>query len=75
MWTKFLDEYESALLGYEEFDKKIVKLGELHELTYQDFILLIKTSSSIGKVAFRLVKNAKVKILQRETARWHGTGW
>ena len=38
---------------------KILKLGELNELAYEDSILLIKASSSVGKVAFDLVKNAK----------------
>ena len=37
---------------------KIVKLGELNKLAYEDLIL-INTSSSIGKVAFGLVKYAK----------------
>ena len=53
-----LEEHESALEGDEDLDKKIVKLGELNELVYKDLILLINTSSSVGKVAFGLVKNA-----------------
>ena len=36
---------------------KIVKLGELNELAYEDLIL--STNSSVGKVAFRLVINTK----------------
>ena len=39
--------------------KKIVKLGELNELAYEDLILLINNSSSAGKVAVGLVMNAK----------------
>ena len=52
-------EYESALGGNEDLNKKIVKLGELNELMCEDLILLINTSSSVGKVAFGLEKNAK----------------
>ena len=53
------DKYESALDGDEDLNKKIVKLSELNELAYEDLILLINTSSSVGKVMFKLVKNAK----------------
>ena len=53
------EEYESALEGEKVFNKRIAKLGELKEIAYKDLILLIKTSSSVGKVAFELVKNAK----------------
>ena len=38
---------------------KTVKLGELNELAYEELFLLINTSSSVGKVAFGLVKNTK----------------
>ena len=48
------EEYEDALE-----DKKIVKLGNQQELAYEDLILLIITSSTVGKVAFGLVQNAK----------------
>ena len=41
------EEYKSALEEDEDLNKKIVNL-----------ILLINTSSSVGKVAFGLVKNA-----------------
>ena len=34
-------------------------LGELNELLYKDLILSINTSSSVGKVTFRLVRNMK----------------
>ena len=53
------DEYESALEGNEDLDKKIVKLGELKKLAYEDLILCINPSSSLGKVAFGFMKNAK----------------
>ena len=53
------EEYQNALEGDEGLDKKIVKLGELNELAYEDLILLINTSSSVGKVGFGLVKNVK----------------
>ena len=33
------DEYESALEGDEELHKKIVKLGKLNEVAYEDLIL------------------------------------
>ena len=60
MWINFTqEEYESALVGDEDLHKKIVKLGELNELVYEDLILSINTCSSVGKVAFGLVKNAK----------------
>ena len=53
------EEFENALEGNEDLNKKIVKLGELNELAYEDLILSINTSSFIGKVAFGLVRNAK----------------
>ena len=53
------EEYDEALEGDDDLDKKIVKLGELNELAYEDLILSINTNSSMGKVAFGLVKNAK----------------
>ena len=52
------EEYEIALEGDEDINKRIVNLSELNELTYEDSILLINTSSSVGKVTFGLVKNA-----------------
>ena len=52
------EEYENALKGDMDLDKKIIKLGELNKLAYEDLILSIKTNSSVGKVAFRLVRNA-----------------
>ena len=55
------EEYESALEGDEDLDKKIVKLGEFNELAYEDLILSINTSYYVGNVAFKLVKNAKSK--------------
>ena len=54
------NEYENALEGDLDFNKKIIKLGELNEVASEDFILLINTSSSVGKVVFRLVRNAKI---------------
>ena len=53
------EEYETALEGNEDLDKKIVKLDALKELAYENLILSINTSSSVGKVAFGLVKNTK----------------
>ena len=53
------DEYKNALEVDMDMDKKIVKLSEFNELAYKDFILFIDTSSSVWKVAFRLVWNEK----------------
>ena len=39
--------------------KKIVKLHNLNELVYENLILSINANSSVEKVAFKLVKNAK----------------
>ena len=38
-------EYENALEGDPDHNKKIVKLGQLNELAYEDLILFINTSS------------------------------
>ena len=54
-----MQEYDDVLEGDDDLDKKIIKLGELNELAYKDLILSINTSSSVGKFAFGLVKNAK----------------
>ena len=53
------EKYSSALERDEDLDKKTAKLGELNEFAYEDLILLINISSSVGKVALGLVKNAK----------------
>ena len=50
------DEYENALKGNTDLNTKTVKLGELNELTYEDFILSSNTSSPVEKVAFGLVR-------------------
>ena len=52
-------EFEEALEVITDLDKKIIKLGELNELAYEDFILSINTDSSVGKVVIELVQNAK----------------
>ena len=52
-------KYENALKGDVDQDKKMIKFGELNELAYENLIWSINTSSSVGKVAFRLVRNAK----------------
>ena len=51
------DEYEDALEGDIDLKKKIIKLGELNELAYEDIILSINATSSVEKVAFGLVWN------------------
>ena len=53
------DEYENSLESDMDLNKKMVKLGELNELAYEDLISLINTSSSAKKVAFGLVRNVK----------------
>ena len=53
------DEYENTLKDDTDLNKKIMKLGELKELVYEELFLLIKASSSVGKVALGLVKNVK----------------
>ena len=42
-----------------DFDEKIIKLGELNALAYEDLLLSINTSFSIGKFVFGLVRNVK----------------
>ena len=63
------DEYENALKGDEDLNKMIITF------VHEELILSVSTSSFVGKVAFRLVKNMKSEDFWRETARWHGTGW
>ena len=41
------EEYKAALDGDEDLDKKC-KLGDLNELAYEDFVLVINVSSSVG---------------------------
>ena len=60
------------LEGDDDLDKKIVKLGELNELAHEDLILSINTSSSVGKVAFGLVKNAKSEVFPEGNCK---VGW
>ena len=45
--------------GENNLIKNIIKLGDLNELAYEDLILSINTSSSVGKVVFGLITNAK----------------
>ena len=42
-----------------DLGKNTIKLGELNELAYKNLILPINTISSVGKVTFRLIRNAK----------------
>ena len=41
-------EYEKALEGDTDLNKKFMKLGELNEIAYEDHILSINTSVSVG---------------------------
>ena len=51
------EEYTAALEGETDLEKK-VELDALNELAYEDLILAINTSSSVGKVMFGLVCKA-----------------
>ena len=53
------DEYDLAELGNSPDDKKVVRLGDLNELAYEDLILSINGNTKAGRVAFNLVKNSK----------------
>ena len=53
------EESENAFEGDTDLDEKIVRLGKLNKLAYEDLILSINTSSSVGKVAFELEQNTK----------------
>ena len=53
------DKYENALEGDMDLNQKIIKLGELNKLVYEDLILSVNNSSSVGKVAFGLARNMK----------------
>lgn len=53
------DELELAKSGTSDDDKKIVKVGELNLLAYEDTVLSINATTAIGKVAFSLAKNCK----------------
>ncbi len=54
-----VEEYNAAF-GLSDYKKKnVVKLGELNELAYEDLILSINGNTTLGRVAFNLVKNCK----------------
>ena len=63
------DEYENTLEIYMDLKRKIIKLGELNKLVYEDLILSINT-----KVAFGLVKKAKSADFLDMTEKFFGTG-
>ena len=63
------DEYKNALDGDIDLDKKIIKLGELNELAHEGLILPINTSSSVGKGALGLLKNAKSEDFSEENCK------
>ena len=42
------DEYENAIEVDMDRNEQIIKLGKLNEHTYEDLILSINTSSSVG---------------------------
>ena len=53
------DGNKEALEGDMDLDKKIIKPGDLNGLYKKDLILSINTGSVMGKVTFRLMRNAK----------------
>ena len=53
------NEYKNVMECDTDLYKEIITLGKLNKLVYKDLILSINTSSSVGKVAFGLVRNAK----------------
>ena len=63
------DEYENAVEGDTDLDEKVVKLGEWNELAYEDLILSINVSSSIGKVMLGKVKKAKSEDFLEENCK------
>ena len=67
--TSMQEEFESARERDEDLDNKIVKLGEVNELANEDLILLINTSSSVGKGAFGLIKYAKSEDFLEENCK------
>ena len=69
------EEYDSALEGHDDLDKKIIRSGESNEFAYEDLILSINTSASVGKVAFGLVKNAKSEDFPEGNCKVAWTGW
>ena len=44
-------EFENALKGDMDQQLKIIKLGELNELTHEDLILFINNNYLVGKIA------------------------
>ncbi len=53
------EQLELVEASSSDSDKKILKLGELDELVYNDILLSIIHTTSSGKVAFSLIKNRK----------------
>ena len=52
------EEHEEAQEGDTSLDKKLDEL-RLNGLEHEDFILSINTNSTIGKIVFGLMRNAK----------------
>ncbi len=53
------EQLKLAEASNSDSHKKILKLGELNELAYEDSVFLINHTTSSGKVAFSLIKNSK----------------
>lgn len=52
-------EFQGALEGSNDLDKKIVKLGELKNLAYKNLILLINMDSQVRNNTFEFTSKAQ----------------
>ena len=48
------DEYDDTFEADTDLHEQVIKLGELNELVYQDFVLSINTKTLVEKVLFEL---------------------
>ena len=70
MWIRFLLRMSTRMKWKENWTSvKIIKIGDLNEHAYEDPINFINTSSSVAKIAFGLVKNAKNEDLPEENCK------
>ena len=63
------EEYDDAPQDENDLNKKIVLLLNLNELAYEDLILSINISSTVGKVAFGFVWCAKIQNVWRVASK------
>ena len=69
------EEYENDLESDMDLDNKIIKLGDLNQLACENLILPISTNSSMGYIAFRLVRNAKTLEFLERNCNIVWAGW